>query len=94
MIYDLMYLEVEGLDEEGLLQGGGVAHTPHLDAIRVAAHAQLGMLPHTTLHSYPDIRENRERGDRLVDTILHWGRHRGQRRGRGGGEVSQRRYIQ
>jgi hypothetical protein len=37
MISDLMYLEVEGLDEEGLLQGGGVAHTPHLDPIRVAA---------------------------------------------------------
>ena len=38
-------LEVECLDERCLVQGQGVAHAAGLNALRLHAHAQLGMIP-------------------------------------------------
>mmetsp|Transcript_47163 Transcript_47163/g.81124 ORF Transcript_47163/g.81124 Transcript_47163/m.81124 type:complete len:311 (-) Transcript_47163:227-1159(-) len=60
-------LEVEGLHQAGLAQHGRVAHRTHLNAVRVRAHAQLGVLPYAPLH---DLRNLLEGGAVLLLAVV------------------------
>jgi hypothetical protein len=54
-------LQVECLDECGLVQGKGVSHTPDLDSFRLHSHAQLRMFPNSPLYDVGNVLERRRK---------------------------------